>query len=246
MNQNSRALQSRRHQILTCWLCITLVLGCFQVVNGSSYKWEASLDRVTGIATSMETSTVPSHSNLFESLKKGRTSPRDMFTCYPLWLCHGSVTLGLLKAEPFSYGNNKKGIHVQDRIFGVNVLSFGQPTSSSLRLQWREKESHRRDQSSKSSVTVPIVGGFMASRRTPGGSYSGSLRFVLEQSSSNTYRIETGIANDYRPSLAGPPPVSTVRGWVYQSTQSLLHSYVMWRFHRFCYQQHGEESEQEL
>jgi hypothetical protein len=162
-----------------------------------------------------------------------------------LWLCQGRITLGILKAEPFSYGENQKGIHMQDRIFGINVLSFGQPTTTSS-LGLHDRQRRNQSSSSKSITTIiPIVGGCMARRRKPGGSYSGSLTFVLEQSSLDTYRIETGITNDYRPSLAGPPPVSSVRGWFYQSTQSLLHAYVMWRFHRFSYQQHGEESELE-
>jgi len=227
---------------LVCWIVSCVVMMIFHVTDGSHFKSTAFLDRATGIATSFETSDVPS--NLFESpLAK---HPKDVFSCYPLWLCQGSVTLGILQAECFSYGRNKRGFHVKDRMFGKNILSFGQPTSSSLHVKWRDAEHGGMRSSRKASISIPIVGGCLARKAPNSDTFSGSLRFTLVTSSNSTTgsRIETEITNDYRPTLAGRPPISALRGLAYRSTQTTLHSYIMWRFHRFCYRQ-GEKANDE-
>jgi hypothetical protein len=46
--------------------------------------------------------------------------------------------------------------------------------------------------------------------------------------------IDTRLVN-YRPAIAGNPPVSRLRRFVYLNSQRYLHAYVMWRFHDHCF-----------
>ena len=228
-----------RNRWLTVLLCRLIAVSLWtQTTYGSHFISRVFFDRATGIATSLETSDIPTHSNLSAWLKNEKSSSiaRKIFQEYPSWLCQGGITLGLLKAESYSYGRNKHRVRVHDRLFGINVITFGQPTSSSLQLKHQKNNSC----SATTKVELPIVGGCLVSRPTDTDTCSGCLQFILQTSSVGVARLETGIAGDYFPALVGQPPVLPIRAWVYQSTQSMVHSYIMWRFHQHCYHQEGE------
>ena len=220
-----------------CWFAIVSLWT--STANGSHFTSRAFLDRATGIATSLETSNIPSHSklSLWLTNEKSSTIANKIFQVYPTWLCQGGITLGLLRAESYLYDRNKHGVRVHDRVFGINVITFGQPTTSSLQLKWQNNNSS----TATTKLVLPIVGGCLARKPTNTGSGSGCLQFILQTSSVGVARIETGIAGNYFPTLVGRPPVIPIRAWVYRSTQSMVHSYIMWRFHQYCYHQGGGE-----
>jgi hypothetical protein len=136
-------------------------------------------------------------------------SAQAIFSCYPQWLCTGKVSLGLLKARTQQDGST----FVQDRIFGLDLLKFG-----------------KRKCMGNNSICLPITGGIMA--LSDDGRNYGSLVFSIIQEGK---MMETEIDHGYRPTIAGKAPVSYFRAWTYRSSQSLLHAYVMWRFHGYCY-----------
>lgn len=70
-----------------------------------------------------------------------------------------------------------------------------------------------------------IAGGFLTARE------SGHLSFHAHEDG----YLETHV-DRYCPQLCGEAPVPLFRAAFYRSTQSILHAYVMWRFHRYCRQ----------
>ena len=92
-------------------------------------------------------------------------------------------------------------------------------------------------------VDIPVIGGLLAYSKKNPKMPCGSLRFSFENectpntTTPNTphdIRMVTSITNGYHPSISGPAPVGFVRYCTYKSTQSLVHAYVMWRFHKRC------------
>jgi len=96
----------------------------------------------------------------------------------------------------------------------------------------------------------PVVGGLLDAKRDAADSSPkntnehGCIRFVVEQEEIRhgvgkrrdqrcwrIVRIESCICNGYYPAIAGPAPVNPIRKAAYLSSQSLIHAYVMWRFH---------------
>lgn len=195
------------------------------------FSWSASIDRPTGIATSSETSQVWNGSDLECKLLRAKPKRRlqclqNNFESYPNWLAKKLVTFGVLRAIE----NEKGSIAIQDVFFGCNLLTFDRPTS---RFQVKDRER-------RFTVNLPVTGGIMAyredSRKDRHGDLGRLLFSVVETTTPNKttrFSLETGISG-YRPAIAGGPPVSRVRKWMYQSTQSYVHAYVMWRFHRSC------------
>ena len=45
-------------------------------------------------------------------------------------------------------------------------------------------------------------------------------------------RLRTEISGNYCPWIAGKPPITKLRKFVYLKSQSIIHAYTMWRFHR--------------
>jgi len=203
--------------------------GVYGAVGGANYSWKASVDRTTAKAYSLETSFVPPKSKLAKAVAHHDDLlglAGQMFDNYPVWLCRFPTTLGFLKAVPSKGG----GYHIKTRIFGVTILSLGAPYAHSLRLKSRESES---------SVVLPITGGILALSGVEGKD-RGALKFAIqsvssaEQEGALKTKIVTAISG-YRPALCGKQtPTSFLRTKFYLSTQSVLHSYVMWRFHRHC------------
>jgi hypothetical protein len=205
------------------------------------YSWEASVDRETGIATSKETGTIPTRSRLYRSLNS--TSDRELlrftdnlFSPYPTWLGKG-----LLKATP----DKKGGFEIRDRLFGVNLISFGR--TQGQRFSFQTNTDRGPTKTSQCTLALPITGGLLTlpdpSKRN--GSNRGSLLFTLtkscevgattdsDESPKTVCSISTTIAG-YHPSIAGSAPVNVFRKYTYLSTQSIVHATVMWRFRRRC------------
>mmetsp|Transcript_14348 Transcript_14348/g.19982 ORF Transcript_14348/g.19982 Transcript_14348/m.19982 type:complete len:236 (-) Transcript_14348:75-782(-) len=199
---------------------------CFSEPKG--FHWSASLDRPTGIATSIETSCVlkgnPLHRTLSQVKPKQQlNSVRKYFEAYPFWVGRPAVTFGLLRTVQ-EKGNEVTSI--QDVLFGINLLSFGRPQS---RVQ-KDPGTH----SKRLTVTLPIAGGLLAWKNNNRHDIDlGCLLFSLVLKPDRNFFIETEISG-YHPAIAGGPPVSKIRKWTYRSTQSYVHAYVMWRFHNYC------------
>jgi hypothetical protein len=212
-----------------------------------AYTWEAALDRESGIATAKETRAVPTGSRLYKSLNT--TADGDMlryvdnlFAPYPTWLARFPVTMGLIRAIP----DKKGGFEIRDRLFGVNLLTFGR--TQGQRFSFQTKSSKGSIQTSQCTLALPITGGLLAmsSPSKPNGGKRGAVLFTLtksreigaaadlDQPPETVCSISTTIGG-YRPSLAGSAPVSSIRKWAYLSTQSIVHASVMWRFHRRCW-----------
>jgi len=203
--------------------------GVNGAVGGAHYSWKASVDRSTAKAYSLETSFVPPKSKLAKAVAHhddllGLACP--MFDKYPVWLCRFPTTLGFLKAVPSKGG----GHHIKTRIFGITLLSLGVPFAHSLRLKSGESET---------TVVLPITGGILSLSGAEGKD-RGALKFAIQSVSSAEQegvlktKIVTAISG-YRPTLCGKQtPTSFLRTKFYLSSQSVLHSYVMWRFHRHC------------
>lgn len=150
---------------------------------------------------------------------------------YPQWLVRGAVTLGLFQAVPLPGG----GCSLQDRFFGINFLSFARPLSSRFSfyktvptcdgaiLQTRQGDC---------TVVLPIVGGLLALNNSAG---TACLWFRLQHNESTEETKLVTEIRGYNPWLIGSrQPVPLYRKMLYLSTQSLVHAYVMWRFHRHC------------
>lgn len=212
-----------------------------------AYAWEAAVDRESGIATAKETGTVPTSSRLYKSLNS--TSDRDLlrftenlFSPYPTWLVRFPVTLGVLKATP----DKKGGFEIRDRLFGVNIISFGKTRGQRFSFQTNTNRGHTK--SSQCTLSLPITGGLLtlSDPSKKNGGNRGSLLFTLTKSREvgaaadldepheTVCSITTTIAG-FRPSIAGSAPVNILRKWTYLSTQSIVHANVMWRFRRRCY-----------
>jgi hypothetical protein len=198
-----------------------------------SYSWRAAVDRTLGRAFSRETSNLVPIGTEKDSRKINAPNFDAVvfrtLASYPSWLCRGSQSLGLLKAVKTSDG----GCDVQTRWGSCSVLSFDRPRrhgqlhplSSILPLFF----------SSDCTVELPISGGALAITGTPGG--NGSLWFTIQKrntsfkGSLNCGTFKTEIQS-YRPSLCGKKiPTSALRSRLYLGTQSLVHGFVMWRFH---------------
>jgi hypothetical protein len=256
-------MQSRRSYNLS-FVLIAIIFNCLDVRSvltaakndlgpvriwpkKGAYTWEATVDRESGIATAKETGTIPTRSRLYRSLNS--TSDRDLlrftenlFSPYPTWLVRFPVTLGLLKATP----DKKGGFEIRDRLFGVNLISFGR--TQGQRFSFQTNTNRGPQKTSQCTLALPITGGLLTlpDPSKPNGGNRGSLLFTLTKSR------ETGATADsdeppetvcsisttiggYRPSLAGSAPVHVFRKWTYLSTQSIIHANVMWRFHRRCW-----------
>lgn len=155
-------------------------------------------------------------------------------------------------------------LSLQDVIFGRPLLIFGPPQlqrSKNKRLRFpfvRKEQTRTQSNEPLLTVTWPVVGGLLAcshddtitsndnndlgrllfsfmqtapsppyrndSTRSPRKGTRSTLRYVF---------MRTQVV-EYLPSISGIAPVSCVRKWAYRSTQSYVHAYVMWRFHRHC------------
>jgi hypothetical protein len=231
----------RRSRFYFILMTSITVLSCRVLsINVRQQRFQATalIDRGTGIATSCEISRVPLSCPLHRAIAAGGEEAaklaEDLFGGYPSWLASWPVSWGCLRAIPIPGETKKchKTIALRDPIFGKTVLLFG-PGCFSV----RERRRHIGRRATEYTMTLPFVGGFLA-RPSPEGTY-GSLLFSLvsdkRDKGDSILVLDTAIA-DYRPALAGSKlPISRMRAGIYRSTQSLLHAYVMWKFHHYCY-----------
>jgi hypothetical protein len=213
--------------------------------NALFYKWQARVERSTGIASSFESSLVPPSSSLGQLL--GTTSRRHdwrratkaWFGQYPVWLCRGRTSFGLLRAVPSSNRNGGYDVVTRRWLGGVTLLSLDRPKVAVISGPELNGRCY--------TVSLPIVGGLLAVRHEGSKSASlGSLCFSLEIRGDHRRapdeikgRLITFI-QAYRARMCGPVvPTHPLRARLYLSTQSLVHAYVMWRYHWYCCQQFG-------
>lgn len=231
-----------------------------------AYIWKVSVDPATGCASAQETSRIPKQSPLHRRLSS--LDDRDLLAFterltsrYPIWLCSGPVTLGLLRAVPISSSNQGGsdggggggGYEIQSRLFSICLLRFG--AGQGHRLTYRQGPV----QTTLCTVSVPMTGGFLTMRDKAKHVLSASSRtsdkgwILFSLSKQQTHKqitvndpaldanvipaTQTNCAittalDAYRPWILGHPPVHPFRKWVYCSTQSVVHGYIMWRFHR--------------
>jgi hypothetical protein len=225
----------------------------------NAYVWRAAVDRRSAVATAQESSAVPTSSPLYRSLVE--TADRDLLrfaerllSAYPSWLTKGTVTFGLLRAVPQTDGS----VQIRNRIFNQNVISFGPCVGHRFSYQTKTPMGARQ-QHSTCTVSLPIAGGFLVARKrrrnAPKNKHNnasfGSLSMTLTKtqlldtdesggSGGNLdSRSNTAFTGDLETSLQGYTPAllgssgspSSARKWLYLCSQSMVHGYVMWRFH---------------
>jgi hypothetical protein len=221
----------------------------FGLTFPSNFRLTAFLDAGTGIATAKENSDLELVSDVLDEVIE------EVFCSYPEWLASPKVTFRLLRACPvdnlrdaksFRLSRKEggrhdfstlrpharqsiKGVSICDGILRMNLLTFGEA---------RSKIVIKHGCGSRFLIVdFPVIGGLLAvtgaasSRRD-----DGFVRFVLIQRKNASRRwrcvgIESQICGNYRPALAGAAPVHPLRKALYLSSQSLVHAYVMWRFH---------------
>lgn len=197
------------------------------------FQWQASLDARIGRATSKETSTREWHRR-YENPKESQQSifrvSHKFIGQYPQWLVRPKVTFGLLKCQ--KDGDTKECTLRPRFLKNVNLLTFGP-------IQVLRK-SH-----TKCKWKLPITGGLLSLSTTTSATTSKQKKqdmgcLVFETSSTKhqnktspflTCNFESSIEGNYCPSIAGRAPISFPRKWTYLSSQSIVHAYVMWRFH---------------
>lgn len=140
------------------------------------------------------------------------------------------------------------GMSINDSLFGLNLLCFGIPRSTVTTAKTNGGNRRRSIQ-----VDFPVIGGLLDGKRQAQAATStndisehGRIRFVVEQEEVkiqdiekaqqsqkiwSNLRIESSISDGYCPAISGGAPVNAIRKVAYLSSQSLVHAYVMWRFH---------------
>ena len=212
-------------------------IGPIQLLPSSSqrlsFRWTASVDRNKTMAFSKEVSNLvhDTTSNRRMDDRSWRESIIQKFESYPQWMCQGSVSLGLLQAVPHRPSRTIGGCayEIRTRWGGIRLLTFDRPYRrwNSLLDQWKG--------SSKDRITLPILGGRMTATGTSQEN-QGSLVFTLydDQQQQQCRRFIVTEIDQYRPMLLGAGGRWRTR--VYLHTQSVIHAYVMWRFHHYIQQ----------
>ncbi|KAG7341172.1 hypothetical protein IV203_023123 [Nitzschia inconspicua] len=245
------------------------------------FRWLATLDRTTGLASSTETSTfLLSHDKVSQSnpprSKPGifvfpftrsggkrretiRSISNDFVATWPDFLCQSSVTFGLFRSKKHhqdvssvqsNHNRNKSCLgddvtSIQPTLlpFRLSLLDFGKVQPC---LQQPQQGRRNRDGTTVDHILgcweIPIQGGLLAMASPTKDGYHGKLTFSISKKlmvSSNSsrgihaecFQLSTHII-DYAPWLAGSPPISRIRKELYLHTQSYVHAYTTWRFHK--------------
>lgn len=205
-----------------------------------SFRWTASVDVDKGLAFSKEVSIV----SIEKGNKQIQNRHNDRFMqnviihtleSYPQWLCQASVTIGLLQAIPRVGGSYE----IRTRCWGLNVLTFDRPHRQWYSFDPFMTRRRRKRRWSADTVSLPILGGLMAAT---GPDPKGRLKFTVAHPKNHAngggtkHLIITTEIDRYRPMLLGKEGGWT-RAQVYRHTQSVVHAYVMWRFHHHILQQ---------
>jgi len=239
-------------------LLLSLQSSYGSALTTADFKWEAGVDTQSGLAYSLERSRTTSTINFDGSIGDVISKCKKEFMDYPQFLARRNVMFGLLRANKSSRDESGQSLTTMicDPILNMNLLSFGVPSINVTPLS-RSNKIRQYCVLAK----IPIVGGLLvstynnkeksqfkttkvSSKRHIGEKYgeiwlqltlSERLRKVVhEQNDCANIQMETRVV-DYRPSIAGMPPIGNVRRFLYRHTQSYLHAYVMWKFHNHCY-----------
>ena len=236
----------RRLNLAASIYCLLVVVSCFQFADATSspprrgpFSWRAFLDATTGLASSRETSQVFSSHVHGMSSTESSDRLKYLVESYPTWLCGGPITFGCLQACKDA---TNKSCSIRVRFLNLELLSFGAAKSRG-RLVHRQQPDESAKQVTETRIetfSLPIMGGLLSSKsgdKTDQGSLLFSFRSDATISNPNDniqdgcLTIRTAIVG-YRPWLAGPAPLAAWRRRAYLSSQSLIHAYVMWRYHR--------------
>mmetsp|Transcript_15453 Transcript_15453/g.28764 ORF Transcript_15453/g.28764 Transcript_15453/m.28764 type:complete len:275 (+) Transcript_15453:195-1019(+) len=200
------------------------------------FTWEAELDAKTGLASSREDSSFQmiSQTKTTGTVDHIRGVSEKFVATWPYFVCKGSVTFGLFRAAAKDKNKNRTSsntICIQPRFLPVSLLGFGKP-----QRQQKTNLVGKPRQQMVGMWEIPLKGGLLA--LVP---HKGKLVFSISKTMkapekgagtvNDIYQISTQIV-DYQPWLAGHPPVSSIRKWLYLSTQSHIHAYITWRFHK--------------
>ena len=197
--------------------------------QGNGFLWQASLDATSGRASSVEVSSCNLHDPSASWERRLQQHTYDLVESWPTLLAKGSTTLGMIRTSP--HDPDKHSTTIRLRLLNLPLLSFGKVRQANVTYGVKKfpYELH-----------VPITGGLL-SLLIPSAKDRGWLKFVVEtdtlaatttRSKSVRCRLRTEIAGHYSPRIAGRPPISKLRKWMYLSSQSYVHAYSMWRFHR--------------
>ena len=204
------------------------------VVNArsSNYQWYADLNQMTGRASSTEKSTI-----FLDKTKKKKKKMvnqhhvRTLFEQYPNYLNELFFFLHVIRDK------NKNDL----RLGPITLLTFGKPRRR--RSNWNIIQKYRNPLTRKSMtvVQIPIQGGWLSAKKTITTTQNkknlGFLQFSCTECS-KSFQMETNIVN-YLPTLArigsSSLPIHPIGKYIYLKTQSYLHAFVMWRFHKYCH-----------
>ena len=185
---------------------------------------------------------------------------QNIVSSYPKFLSKPSLTFGLCQSVPSHIDGCNH--HLQTSLLHLNVLTFGKPRivkPSIKHIFIDHKPSSTEEEMVVCCIEIPIEGGLLANVESKTSTLNtkskkkeedhGCLRFTwLQTKQPNELQhtkkhikyqhpdiiLVTEIRGKYRPTLAGNKlPISNMRKMLYYSTQRMLHTYVMWRYHDY-------------
>jgi len=191
---------------------------------------------------------------------------QDIFSSYPNFLSKPSLTFGLCRSIPSDVEKEDCNLHLQTSFLHLNVLIFGKPRI--VKPKHHIVIDNKAPSIKKEVVCcieIPIEGGLLAiieSKSTTTKSKKknekdhGCLRFTWLQTKQPNKQQQhtkkhkeyqqpeiiliTEIRGKYRPTLAGNKlPISNMRKVLYYSTQRMVHTYVMWRYHDYVVKEYS-------
>ena len=142
----------------------------------------------------------------------------------------------------------------------LNVLTFGKPRivkPSTKHIFMNDRLSTATKEEVVCCIEIPIEGGLLANVESSTTNKSkkedhGCIRFTwLQTKQPNKQHTKkhinhpkiiliTEIRGSYRPTLAGSKlPISNMRKVLYYSTQRMLHTYVMWKYHDYVVKEYS-------
>lgn len=163
----------------------------------------------------------------------------ELLRNYPNWLCRRGVTFGFLRAVPGAYGHNRRPcVKICDSLFGMELISFG-IQEKARRVAVSDGDGDDDDSTKKKRVVLaarefPVVGGLLSMPVHD----CGCIHFTVAKHKCGQgmqYELESRVM-DYCPAIAGSAPVGWVRRCAYLGTQTLVHVYVMRRYHGYVHE----------
>jgi len=183
---------------------------------------------------------------------------QDIFSSYPTFLSKPSLTFGLCRSVPSDVEKQDCNLHLKTSLLHLNVLTFGKPriVKPSKHIFINDRLSTATKEEVVCCIEIPIEGGLLANVESESSTTNkskkdkdhGCIRFTwLQTKQSNKQQQDlkrhtnypeiiliTEIRGKYHPALAGNKlPISNMRKVLYYSTQRILHTYVMWRYHDY-------------